>query len=504
MTKTIREINQKIKNGDAVVVTAEEMVQIVRENGAKKAAKEVDVVTTGTFGAMCSSGAFLNFGHSDPPMKLEELWLNDVPAYGGLAAVDAYIGATQQSKSDKNYAGAYVIEDLVSGKPIELKARSSGTDCYPKKKIKTIIKIDDLNQAVLLNPRNCYQNYNAAANSSKKTIHTYMGTLLSNFGNVTYSTSGQLSPLLNDPYLKTIGIGTKIFIGGAEGHIISEGTQHNTKTRRKNDVPITPSGTLMLKGDLKKMTSKFLRAATFHGYGHSLYVGVGVPIPVLDETIAKFTAISDSEIFTNIYDYSVPRRSRPAVREVNYEELRSGAVEINGEEVPTSSLSSYKKAREIAGELKKWIEDGKFLLNFPFEKLPQSEFKDMKEIKKAEIAGHIMKKTVICNIGDTLKHASQLMVENQVNHIPVVSEDKLVGIITSWDIAKALATGTIELGDVITRDAVTVEFGDTIEVAAMRMNKHKISALPVVDRTNKLMGIITSEDISKLMSVKYL
>lgn len=77
-TKTYEEINEKIKKGDAVVVTAEEMVKIVEEQGEKKAAKEIDVVTTGTFGAMCSSGAFLNFGHSDPPIKMEQLWLNDV------------------------------------------------------------------------------------------------------------------------------------------------------------------------------------------------------------------------------------------------------------------------------------------------------------------------------------------------------------------------------------------------------------------------------------------
>jgi len=114
----------------------------------------------------------------------------------------------------------------------------------------------------------------------------------------------------------------------------------------------------------------------------------------------------------------------------------------------------------------------------------------------------IMKKTVTCDIGDTLEHAAQLMVTNQVNHIPIISEEKLVGIITSWDIAKALATEARELKDFMTKDIITVEFGDTIEVAAIKMNKHKISALPVVDRTNKLMGIITSEDISKLMSVK--
>ena len=58
--KSFHEINRKIEDGSVNVVTAEEMVTIVEELGAEGAAKEVDVVTTGTFGAMCSSGSIPN------------------------------------------------------------------------------------------------------------------------------------------------------------------------------------------------------------------------------------------------------------------------------------------------------------------------------------------------------------------------------------------------------------------------------------------------------------
>ena len=96
MAKTIKEINEKIKKGEAVVVTAEEINDIVDKNGPKRAAEKVDVVTTGTFGPMCSSGAYFNIGHSRPKIKLGagEVTLNEVPAYAGFAAVDIYIGAT--------------------------------------------------------------------------------------------------------------------------------------------------------------------------------------------------------------------------------------------------------------------------------------------------------------------------------------------------------------------------------------------------------------------------
>ena len=94
MPRTIAEINEKVKSGKAVVMTAEEVVALVKERGVREAAKRVDVVTTGTFAPMCSSGAFLNFGHAEPLIRMCRVSLNDVSAYAGLAAVDCFIGAT--------------------------------------------------------------------------------------------------------------------------------------------------------------------------------------------------------------------------------------------------------------------------------------------------------------------------------------------------------------------------------------------------------------------------
>ncbi|MCL6588581.1 MAG: homocysteine biosynthesis protein [Firmicutes bacterium] len=370
--KTYEEINQKIKQGKAVVVTAEEIIGLVRDEGYEAAARKVDVVTTATFGPMCSTGAFLNFGHSDPPIRMNKVWLNDVPAYAGIAAVDAYIGATEQSEiKGIKYGGAHVIEDLVSGKKVELKATSYGTDCYPRKEIRTMIGLQDMNQAYLFNPRNAYQNYPVAVNSSNRAIYTYMGTLLPNLGAATYSTAGELSPLLNDPYYRTIGIGTRIFLGGAVGYVAWEGTQHNPlQIRAENGVPVGGAGTLALTGDLKQMNREFLRAAIFDRYGITMYVGVGVPIPVLDVEMVKQTAVTNHDIKTTIIDYSVPRRSRPNYGQVSYAELRSGSITINGKKVPTAPLSSLAQARKIAVILKDWITKGQFTLTEPVQRLP--------------------------------------------------------------------------------------------------------------------------------------
>lgn len=386
--RTLEEINEKIKKGEAVVVTAEEMTEIVKKEGVKEAARRVDVVTTGTFGPMCSSGAFFNFGHAEPPTKINRGTINDVPFYGGLAAVDVFLGVTELSKSKGlEYGGAHVIEDFVRGKLLKLEASSPRpSDCYPGKKIDTYFSKETINEAYLFNPRNAYQNYAAATNSSSNLIYTYMGTLLPRYGNVTYSTSSQLSPLLNDPYYRTIGVGTRIFLGGGTGYVAWAGTQHNPKKERnQHNIPIGPAGTLALIGNLKEMSPRFLKAATFEGYGVSLYVGVGIPIPILDEDLAQSTGISDREIETVVLDYSVPSRSRPVVRKVNYAELRSGSIEINGKKVPTGSITSYTVSREIAQTLKSWIEKGKFFLTPIVEPLPtETTFKPLEIITGTE------------------------------------------------------------------------------------------------------------------------
>lgn len=370
--RTYEEINSKIKKGKAVVMTAEEFIKLSKKEGIKSAAKKVDVVTCATFGPMCSSGIILNFGHSDPPIKMQNVRLNNVPTHAGLAAVDVYLGATELSE-DKGmeYGGAHVIEDLIRRKKLTLKATSYGTDCYPLKEFKTRITIDSVNQAIMLNPRNAYQNYAVAVNSSNKTLYTYMGILLPNFGNATYCNASQLSPLIKDPLYRTIGIGTRIFFGGTVGYVAWEGTQHNPSAERdpKTQIPFTPAGTLCLIGDLKKMSPDYIRGATFHKYGTTLFVGVGVAIPVLDKEMAEHLAVPDERIFATIIDYSVPKRARPKFGRVSYAQLRSGYIDIEGKKVPTAPLSSYSKARGICESLKKWISNGKFLLTEPIEKL---------------------------------------------------------------------------------------------------------------------------------------
>ena len=381
--KTYAEINEKIRTGNAVVLTAEEIISLVEERGISEATQMVDVVTTGTFGPMCSSGVFLSFGHPKPRMKMTRVWLNGVPAYTGIAAVDAYLGVTELPENDPcnnnypgefRYGGAHVIQDLLEGKRIKLEATAYGTDCYPRKELETFVALEDLNEATLFSPRNAYQNYNCAVNLSPKTIYTYMGMLKPEMANAHYSSAGQLSPLLNDPYFLTIGMGTKIFLGGGVGYVAWNGTQHfpSIQTDSQGNSYGPAGGTLSVIGDLKQMKPEWLLGTSFLGYGATLTVGIGIPIPILNEEVMSCVSITDKDLYAPIVDYSEAygQRIPENLGFASYADLKTGKITVNGKEVQTAPLSSYPKAKRIAETLKTWILQGTFQLTEPVRLLP--------------------------------------------------------------------------------------------------------------------------------------
>jgi uncharacterized protein (DUF39 family)/CBS domain-containing protein len=469
------------------------MKKLAESSGIQVAFNEIDVVTTGTFGAMCSSGAIINIGHADPPIKIGKAWINDVEACHPGAAVDLYIGATIMSEKEPfEYGGGHVIEDLIRGKEVELRATAYGTDCYPRTNLETTITKDDLNQFYLLNFRNCYQRYVCATNSRNETIYTYMGKLLPRFRNATYSGAGALNPLMNDPDYETIGIGTRIFLGGGLGYVIGEGTQHDPGNRM---------GTIMVRGDCKKMSPEFIRGASFTKYGTTLYVGMGIPIPILNEGIAKKVAIRDEEIFTDVIDYGIPRRGRPKLRKVSYEELKSGKIAIKDRTVKVSSLSSLKKARIIAETLKDWIENGLFYLSTPSQTLPTDTIcKPAKQTREINFVGSIIQEAVTCKEDEAIEAVAKRIVGRSVNHIVVVDKKgKLRGIVTSWDVTRAVAEGKKKLEEIIVRRVITASVNEPLHAASRKMAQNKISALPVIDRERNVIGIVTAEDISRLI-----
>ncbi|XWK88650.1 MAG: homocysteine biosynthesis protein [Phormidium sp.] len=370
--RTIAEINEKINNQTVVVWTVEELKVRVAEVGVTQAAKEVDVITTGTFEPMESSGAIINLGHTDPPIKIRSCWLDGILAYSGFGAVDLYLGATQSvdyergdgsEEESKERGGGHVIEDLIAGKAVHLRAIGQVTDCYPRASFETTITRDTINQFYLYNPRNIYQNFIVGVNGGDRPLYTYLGPLQPRLGNAVYSNPGAISPLFNDPNLEIIGIGTRIFLGGGIGYIAWEGTQNFTLQKRlANQTPIGPAATLALIGDAKQMERRWVRGCYFKNYGPSLMLGVGVPIPVLNEGVIKKCAVQDKELVAPVVDFSIPRRVRPTFGLVTYAQLKSGRITIEGKQIRTAPLASIYLSRQVAIELKQWIGAGKFTL----------------------------------------------------------------------------------------------------------------------------------------------
>ncbi|ELR96290.1 homocysteine biosynthesis protein [Gloeocapsa sp. PCC 73106] len=379
--RTIPEINKKINQGRAVVWTVEQLKAKVREIGISECFAQVDVICTGTFEPMESSGAFINIGHTDPPIKIRECWLDGVPAYAGLGAVDLYLGATVMADygggsdnldpSGIERGGGHVIEELIAGKQVHLKAVGQVTDCYPRAGMETMISRETINQFYLFNPRNLYQNFIVGVNAGDRLLYTYLGPLLPRLGNAVYSNPGAISPLFNDPRLEVLGIGSRIFLGGAMGYITWEGTQHFPLQKRlTNHTPIGPAATLALIADAKEMDPYWVRGCYFKNYGPSLMLGVGVPIPVLNEKVIQSCGIKDEEIVAPIVDFSIPRRVRPTFGLVTYSQLKSGKITIEGKSIRSAPLASISRSREVAEALKSLIDQGVFTLTEPVAPIP--------------------------------------------------------------------------------------------------------------------------------------
>ncbi len=363
MNKTYAEINEKIKTGKAKVLTASEAKTLIKEKGLHYFTNNVDIVTFASFEMHTNALVYLSFGQTDPLIYFSEAYINNVPAYP-TGPTDLALSCIAFSEENPEYGGAHVLEDLIKGKDIHLKATGRNLEVFTNKEFETWFNLKNLNHGKLFLNQAIIQNNIVATNSGEKDINSPMGTLIGKLENSTFNSSSYLNPLINDPYANLIGIGTKVWIAGTTGLIVGHGSNHNPlQKRNEHGLPIGPGITLGAVADIESMNPKWVRGGFIRSYGPVLYIGIGIPLPVLNEETAKYISITDDKIHSTIVDFSIPRRTKPTFGQCTYSELRTSTVIINKKPTLSAPLSSMALAIEICNELKNTILRKNFLLS---------------------------------------------------------------------------------------------------------------------------------------------
>ncbi len=363
MNRTHAEINEKINAGKAQVLTAQEAKALIKEKGLEYFTNNVDVVTFASFEMHTNALVYLSFGQTDPLIYFSEAYVNNVSAYP-CGPTDIAISCVAFSDENPEYGGAHILEDIVKGKDIHLKATGRNLEVFTNKEFETWFSLKNINHGKLFLNQSVIQNNIIATNSGDKDINSPMGTLIGKLENSTYNSSSYLNPLVNDPYAELIGIGTKIWIAGSSGLIVGHGSSHNPcQKRNEYGIPVGPGITLSAVADIQSMNPKWIRGGFIKSFGPVLYIGIGIPIPVLNEKVAKYISITDDNIHSTIVDFSIPRRTKPTFGQCTYSELRTSTVMINKKPTLSAPLSSMALALEVCNELKKLILQKDFLLS---------------------------------------------------------------------------------------------------------------------------------------------
>lgn len=294
MIRSIEEINQKIKSGDATVLTAEEVSTLVREGNTPNA-QDVDVVTTGTCGIMSGTAAILHVPVAEAGAfkKAKTILLNGVPGFPGpcpnewLGSVDMIMYGTSHSIYDDKYGGGFLFKDIVSGKEIEVEVESTDGE-----NIKSKTSINEMGTAQMIGTRLAFKNYNSFTNPSHEIVSSIFHAIDMEgpFKGLSFSGCGQLNPLQNDPVMKTICSGAKVLLNDSEGIVIGRGT------RSSDEKP-----NLMITADMKQMDAHYLGGFKT-GAGPEVFDSVAAAIPILDEKSLKNTFIQNQDIILPVAD----------------------------------------------------------------------------------------------------------------------------------------------------------------------------------------------------------
>lgn len=275
MVKTIDDINEKIRKGEAVVYTAQELKDMLR-GGERPTPQSVDVVTTGTCGIMSGTSAVFTIpvAQKGSFKKARSLWLNGVPAYPGpcpnesLGVVDVIFYGT--SYANNKYGGGHLLRDLVNGDEVEVRVES-----FENKTYENTITLDDFHFSRLITTRSCFRNYVSFLNNRNESFDTIFSVtgLKGPNKEISISGCGEINPLENDPALNVVGSGTKILLNGGVGYVMGQGTR---SSREKPN--------LMAWGEMKGMDPQYMGGFKTSATPEVIS-SLAIPIPFTEQTM---------------------------------------------------------------------------------------------------------------------------------------------------------------------------------------------------------------------------
>lgn len=400
--RSIEEINKKIEEGEATVLTAEEVSNLVR-NGEEPKAEDIDVITTGTCGIMSGTAAIFHVKAGEPGSfkKAKKVLLNGVPGFPGpcpnewLGSVDMVVYGTSHGVYDEDYGGGFLFKDIISRKDIEIEVESIHGE-----KIKSTVNIDDFGTARMIGTRLAFKNYTAFINPTNKPVASIFHAIEMGgpYEGLSFSGCGELNPLQNDPVMNAIKTGTKVLMCGSEGIIIGNGTR---------SAPEKPN--LMISADMFEMDPHYIGGFKTAA-GPEIFNSVAAAIPVLNEDILKNTYVINKDIPLPVAD--IHGRHLP-LGSTNYAEVWEGTDErpvyssencrncevcIVRERCPTGAYAETLNTRRCFG-------CGMCAYSCPFEafQMKRGEIKFERENKVIDIP-------IICRQSD-IKRARELAYE---------------------------------------------------------------------------------------------
>ncbi len=294
MARSFSKIRAKVDRGEAIVLSAPEVREILDEGG-RLTTEDVDVVTSATRAVMSGTYAVLSFPVAPPGtfLRAKRAMLNGVPAEVGpcpnerLGVLDLVVFGTAHSRDDPKYGGSHLFRDLVEGKDVRVDVETDSGEVFEAE-----VNLAEMPSARLFGTRHSFKNYSAFVNPSDEKVATIFHAALFEpcWNGASVSGCGHLNPVQNDPFLETIGVGTRILLNGAEGFVLGTGTRSS---------PERPN--LSGFADMHRMDPEYMGGFNT-SCGPECVTSWAVPIPVLSERVLESIAAPDRSIPLPVMD----------------------------------------------------------------------------------------------------------------------------------------------------------------------------------------------------------